>query len=82
MKGDDNMATSTKVQTSLVLKFKTGVNKAGKDIIKEQSFSGVKVNAVDDDIYAVADSIGNLLQYPVVQILKSDESAITQTVQK
>lgn len=76
------MATSTKVHTSLVLKFKTGINKAGKDIIKEQSFSGVKVSAIDDDIYAVANSIENLLKYPVVQILKADESAITQTVQK
>lgn len=63
---------STKLQCSLQMRYKTGVDAKGKDVIKKQSFSKVKTDAVDDDVLAIGTAISAVLKYPVVQILRDD----------
>ena len=71
------MATnSTKVHSAMVLKFKNGVDSKGKDIIKSQSFSKVKVAATDDEILAVGTALGALLAFPLVDVSRQDQSTI------
>ena len=71
------MATnSTKVHSAMVLKFKNGVDTKGKDIIKSQSFSKVKVAATDDEILAVGTALGALLEFPLVDVSRQDQSTI------
>ena len=71
------MATnSTKVHSAMILKFKNGVDAKGKDIIKNQSFSKVKVEATDDEILAVGEVLGGLLAFPLVNVSRQDQSTI------
>jgi hypothetical protein len=77
LKGVDIMATnSTKVHSAMILKFKNGVDTSGKDIIKNQSFSKVKVTATDDEILAVGTALGGLLAFPLVDVSRQDQSTI------
>lgn len=69
-------ATSTKMQSTMLLKYKTGVDAKGKDILKNERFSKLKVNAKDEDILAVANVIAALMAYPVSHVLREDQSAI------
>lgn len=69
-------AISSKSQTSVLLKYKTGIDQYGKDVFKNQKFSNVKTTALDQDIYDTATSIGTLLSYPVSAIEKDDLSTI------
>ena len=68
--------TATKIQSSINLKYKTGVNANGNDIFKSKKIVNVKVTAADADIFAVGTSIGTLLMYPVSEVQKSDDSTL------
>ena len=77
VKGVDTMATTAaKLQSTMTIRYKAGTDVKGKDIIKKQSFANVKVDSANDNIYAVAQSLGKLLPYPVNEILRSDDSSI------
>jgi hypothetical protein len=77
VKGVDIMATTAaKLQSSMVIRYKVGIDAYGKNILKKQSFTNVKVDSADDSIYAVAQSLGTLLAYPLNEILRSDDSSI------
>lgn len=67
---------STKLQSSLQLRYKTGIDTNGKDIIKKQGFSKIKTAAIDDDVLAIGTAISTVLKYPVVQILRDDMNQI------
>ncbi|MBP2032229.1 hypothetical protein J2Z42_000894 [Clostridium algifaecis] len=70
-------AKSNKLQTSVTIKYKDGVNESGKDVIKLQKFSKVKVTASDDSIYNTAKEIEKLLGKSLVELIKTDENDIT-----
>lgn len=77
LKGVDNMAAvTTKSSTSIVLRYKTGVDTGGNDIVKNQKIAKVKVTASDDNILAVGNAIGALLEYTLTGVSKIDESQI------
>lgn len=69
-------AKSTKVQSDLIIRYKYGVDEKGKDIIKNQKFSKLKVTGTDEDLFEVGTAIGNLLEYPVMNISRQDQSII------
>ncbi|WP_446898611.1 DUF1659 domain-containing protein [Clostridium sp. LBM24168] len=70
-------AQSTKLQTSLLLKYKDGVDEEGKDIVRSQKFSKVKVTATDDEIYNTSMEIEKLIGKPLHEITKIDQNNIT-----
>lgn len=70
-------ATSTKLQNTLILKYKAGADKNGKDIIKKQSFKSIKPNAAEQDMYDVAKQIETLLGTTLNELLVEQESSIT-----
>ena len=67
---------STKVQSDLITRFKYGVDSKGKDMVKNQRFSKVKVSGTEEDLFVVGTVIGNLLEYPVVDVTRQDQSII------
>lgn len=71
------MAKSTLVQSTVQISYRIGQSAAGKDIIKNQKFSKVKVTALDDDVFTVATALGTLLNYPVQGIVRLDNNLIT-----
>lgn len=70
-------AKSNKLQTSVTIKYKDGVNDSGKDVIKLQKFSKVKVTATDDSIYNTAKEIEKLLGKTLIELIKIDENDVT-----
>ena len=68
--------TSVKVHSAMVLKFKTGVDAKGNDLIKSQSFSKVKVGATDEDILAVGAALGDLLEFALTDVSRQDQTTI------
>jgi hypothetical protein len=69
--------TTTKLLTSINIKYKTGIDANGKDISKSKKVSNIKVSATDADIYAIGAAIGGLLKYPILEIQRSDDNLLT-----
>lgn len=69
-------AISNKLQSTLALKYKTGVDDKGKDIIVTQRVSGVKVGATDQNVYDTATALGSLINFAITDIAKEDFSEI------
>lgn len=67
---------STKLQSAMVIKYKTGVDEKGNDVFATQRFSKIAVGAQDADILAVSQSIGSLLNFPVNQVVREDQNSI------
>ena len=65
-------AIANKLSTILQLKVKTGTDEEGKDILATQSFRRVKTDALDDDIYAIAQAIDSMESTPLVSVAKQD----------
>jgi len=67
---------STQIKSSLSLRYKEGVDAKGKDIIKTKKFSNIKVVADNQGLYDVAAAITPLMKYPIVEILRSNDSVL------
>ncbi|MCM8709592.1 DUF1659 domain-containing protein [Clostridium sp. SYSU_GA19001] len=67
---------STKVQSTMVIKFKAGTDINGNDIFKNQRFSKVKVTADDESILNVGTQLGTLLKYPLVEVIREDQNLV------
>jgi hypothetical protein len=67
---------SSVVKSALTLKYKEGVDLSGNDIIKGKKFSNVKTDAVDADVYALANAVTPLMKYPVIDVVRSDDSIL------
>lgn len=50
-------------EMSMLLNYKVGVNDKGKDIIKSQKFSKIKLDTKDEDFYAVGKALSKVLAY-------------------
>lgn len=70
-------AKSTKLESSMVLKYKDGTDKNGKDKIKKLNFSKVKTSAVDQDVLDVAKSIETLIGKTLDELIRVDQNGIT-----
>jgi hypothetical protein len=70
-------AKTTLLNTSVILKYKDGLDEEGKDIIKRQTFSNIKIDAAVQDIYDVAGEIEKLLGKTLEELIRQDESGIT-----
>lgn len=62
------------LESTMVIKYKTGVDKNGKDVIKGGRFNKIKLNSTDEDLFAVGEALGTLLKYPVLQVTRENES--------
>lgn len=68
---------AVKEKTSMIISYKVGTDENGKDIIKNQSFSNVKVTSTEDDVYSVASLFSPLLQFPILSIEKQDREVLS-----
>jgi hypothetical protein len=67
---------STRVNTALSLKYKTGIDASGNDILKTKRFSNVKVIAPDQNIFDTAAALSSLLKYEVTDVVRNDDNLI------
>ena len=64
---------STKIGSALKLTLKVGIDEQGNDKLSSKTMGKIKVLATDDDIFAVADAISAIKNYPVVAINREDQ---------
>lgn len=64
--------------TGLKIKFKFGTDeKTGKAIIKSRTYSNLKSDAQDQNIFDVANVIGALQEHPIVEIARINNSTLS-----
>lgn len=68
----------TNIKSTLAIKYLAGEDKDGKDIFKTQKFQKVLKEAKAEDVYAVGQAIGSLLDDPSVEIVREDSNLIVQ----
>ncbi|MGI6569872.1 MAG: DUF1659 domain-containing protein [Caldicoprobacterales bacterium] len=64
------------ISTTLQLSYDLGVDGDGKKLVRRRSYSNVKREAADQDLYDVAATISSLQSYPVTQILVTEKDAL------
>lgn len=67
---------ATKIDTNLIVKYKDGVDKNGKEVIKKQNFSKVKTTALDQDVFDVAKQVEILLGKTLDDVVRQDQSSV------
>lgn len=67
------------ITTHMSLKIQTGVNISGFPVYKTVSYSSIKPDAADADIYAVGSGLAGLQSHPVASINRTNvDSLINQ----
>mgnify|MGYP001032775083 CR=1 FL=1 len=73
------MAINVTLDSSkLKMTFSRGIDGEGKEIKKTKTFSNIKPDAEDEDVYAVAETLGGLQSDPVITIGRLDEKEMTE----
>ena len=73
------MAIQTKNPSGLKLRFDCGINDlTGKSIVKSRTFSNVRPNASNEDVYNVGVALAYLQKYDVLEILKIDNATLSE----
>lgn len=63
-------------RSKLILRVEDGVSAAGKAIVRQRSFKGLKPEAADADVFAVAQALANLQSHTVVAIARQDDNKL------
>ena len=71
-------ASSILVDNTLGVSYQTGVDSEGKDVFNGQSFKNISATATDDDLVALSDAIGGILDYNITTIKKEQTYVITR----
>ena len=67
---------SNPYDTRLMLVFYVGDDEEGHPIEKSKSFSGVKPDASNEDLYAVAQALASLQTYELVETERIDRASL------
>ena len=67
---------STKVASALKLTMKVGIDKNGKDEFITKTLGNLKVTALDEDIFAIGQSISNIKTYPLFALDRQDQYSL------
>jgi hypothetical protein len=70
------LAAYQNVKSRVVLRLNGGVGENGKPVLKTVPLGSVRSDVGADDLYAVSQAIGGLLELPVMEVLKQDTDGI------
>ncbi|NLP18653.1 MAG: DUF1659 domain-containing protein [Firmicutes bacterium] len=60
----------------LQLRFHTGTTEEGKPIYKLKSYSNVKADAADEDVFRVAEALGELQEHVLQNVIRHDSAVL------
>jgi len=64
------------INSRLQLHLEMGTDSEGNPITRVRSFSNVKPDALDQDVFDVAQTLANLQSHPLVKIGRIDENSL------
>lgn len=67
---------STPGLSNLRLKFQTGVDGQGNPVYRRKTFSNVKADATDQNIFDVATALADLQEYTLATVERADNSEL------
>lgn len=70
----------TKLKSDLVMRVITGQDEAGNDVLRTKTFSKVKVDAVDQDVFDIAKAIEGVLADPVFEVKRVDADLLEEGI--
>ncbi|NMA14311.1 MAG: DUF1659 domain-containing protein [Clostridia bacterium] len=70
--------TTTALARKVRLQFQTGMDGDGEPVYKNKTFSRLKTDAADQDIYDVAQSIASLSAHPLSGVTRLDETDLAE----
>ena len=68
------------VGAALRLQLQTGVDANGDPVLRNKSLSNVKADALDQDIFDVAQSLASLQEYVLADVLRIDTARIEAVI--
>lgn len=68
----------TPTNSVLRIQLQTGVNAEGDPIYRNRSFNNIKANALDQDLFDVADVLAGLQQHTLVAIMRVDNAQLAE----
>ena len=71
-------ASSVLVGNSIGLSYLVGVDSKGNDVFKGQSFKNISATATDEELVALSDAIGGILEHRVTTIKKEQTYIVTR----
>lgn len=72
--------TKSSLKSDMSIEFKIGINKVtGKDIMKKITFHNVKTDAKPEDVHAVAQAFGTLIDFALQHINEVDTFILEET---
>ncbi len=75
------MAVTSSAQGSvLVATYQTGLSAAGAPVLRQRSFPNVKADALDQDVFDVAQALYGLQDYPLITVRRDDRFELTAAV--
>lgn len=69
---------ATIIDSKLKLQLDGGLNEKGNPVVKSKTFSKVKTDAVNDNLFSVAESLAGLQEMPLIGIKRVDEVELQQ----
>lgn len=67
------MAESVLTSQSLVVKYQSGIDKEGKEVYKRQTYANISSSATDDNLCAVGNAIGAVLNTQIYSVMKENK---------
>lgn len=70
--------TSIPLESVILMRVQVGVNANGDPVLRARRWGNVKAGAADQDVFDVANALGGLQTYPVVDVVRQDSEDLEQ----
>ncbi|ODA40250.1 DUF1659 domain-containing protein [Desulfosporosinus sp. BG] len=69
---------SSGVETELIVRYQVGMTAEGSPVFRQKSFSGLKMDVSNEDLYEAATTLFALLEYPLISVSRNNRYDLTQ----
>ena len=66
------VVSSVLLDTTMVMKYKVGVDTKGNDIHRTQKASDLNLLATDENLLNLSDIVGSIIDYPIALVTKEE----------
>ena len=70
--------SSVLLDTTMVMKYKVGVDTKGNDVYRTQKASDLNLLATDENLLNLSDIFGSVIQYPISLVTKEETHLLSK----
>lgn len=68
---------ATPIESVLVVAYQVGLTESGAPKLRQKSIQNVRSNAIDQDVYDVAEALFSLQEYPLTSVRRDNRIDLT-----